>query len=803
MKDPSGKNQELIEKISSLEQKINKLEQSESELKRAKESLRESETRMREIVDNAPFGAHLYYLEPEQRLVFIGANRAADSILKVSNQQFIGKTIEEAFPPLSRTPIPDAYRRVAATGERYDTEQLNYAEGDIRGAFEVHAFQIGPNRMVTFFHDITERKKAEEALKESENKYRLLADHSADVIFILDLDMKFTYTSPSVKKLRGFSPDEIAGQQIEHSVAAESSEYVRKVIREELVIEKMETADPNRTRVLELEMLCKDGSTVWTEVKASFLRDNNGCPNGIIGISRDITERKQVEEDLRKSEEKFKKAFYTSPDAININRLHDGMFISTNKGFYELTGYTEENVRGKTSLDINIWNDMNDRAQLVEGLRKNGKVENLEAQFRLKNGEVKYGMMSATLIDLDGVPHILSITRDIDQRKRSEEEKVRLESQLFQAQKMEAIGTLTGGIAHDFNNILTALLGYAVLLRMKLNKGVLRTYVDQILSASQKATDLIQGLLAFSRQQAISLKPVSINSIIKKTDKLLNRLLTEDINLKILLAADDVIIMADATQIDQILFNLVTNARDAMPRGGTLTVETKAVTLDSGFRHSHGYGKPGMYALIAVSDTGSGMDEATRKKIFDPFFTTKEVGKGTGLGLSTVYGIVKQHYGYIVAYSEPGIGTTFHIYLPAVNKTDKEERQAPVPARGGNETILVAEDNEVVRNLVREVLIEYGYTIVEAVDGLDAIEQFSKTDNIDLLILDSVMPNKNGWEVYDEINRIKTGTKVLFMSGYTRDVILDKGIEGEKFAFISKPALPDTLLRKVREVLDK
>ena len=261
--------------------------------------------------------------------------------------------------------------------------------------------------------------------------------------------------------------------------------------------------------------------------------------------------------------------------------------------------------------------------------------------------------------------------------------------------------------------------------------------------------------------------------------------------------------MADATQIDQILFNLATNARDAMPRGGVLTIETKAVELDDESKRYHGYGEPGRYALLSISDTGMGMDEATKAKIFDPFFTTKEVGKGTGLGLSSVYGAVKQHNGYITVYSEPNIGTTFHIYLPIVSKGAKEEESAPAPVKGGNETVLVAEDNEAVRDLLRDVLVEYGYRIIEATDGADAIEKFKKTDRIDLLILDSIMPIKNGREAYDEISKIRPDIKVLFTSGYTRDVILDKGIEDKKFDFISKPISPNVLLQKVREMLDE
>lgn len=261
--------------------------------------------------------------------------------------------------------------------------------------------------------------------------------------------------------------------------------------------------------------------------------------------------------------------------------------------------------------------------------------------------------------------------------------------------------------------------------------------------------------------------------------------------------------MADATQIDQILFNLATNARDAMPHGGVLTIETRAVELGDEFHRLHGYGEPGRYALLSVSDTGMGMDEITRERIFDPFFTTKEAGKGTGLGLSTVYGIVKQHNGYISAYSEPDIGTTFHIYLPVVDETGKEEELSSSPPKRGNETILVAEDSGSVRELISKILIEYGYTPVEAVDGADAVEQFKKTDKVDLLILDSVMPKMNGREAYDEIHKINPDIKVIFTSGYTRDVFQGKGIKDKEFNFLQKPVSPSALVQKIRDVLDE
>ncbi|HEX2967396.1 MAG TPA: ATP-binding protein, partial [Syntrophorhabdaceae bacterium] len=309
--------------------------------------------------------------------------------------------------------------------------------------------------------------------------------------------------------------------------------------------------------------------------------------------------------------------------------------------------------------------------------------------------------------------------------------------------------------------------------------------------------------LAFSRKQPLSLAPMSVNCAIKATEKMLERLLTEDIELVVSLAADDIIVMADATQIDQILFNLATNARDAMKKGGRLTIETMPFQIDSKFTEFYGYGEPGGYCLLRISDTGCGMDETTMQKIFDPFFTTKELGKGTGLGLSTVYGIVKQHKGYINVSSQPGRGTTFSIYLPAPSSTVDEEKAFASAITGGNEVILLAEDDPGVRLFMKETLSYHGYQILEAEDGEDAIDKYNKYKNIHLVILDSVMPKKDGREAYDVIKNINPDAKTLFMSGYTRDVVLDKGVEEGRFEFISKPILPDELLRKVRDVLDK
>ena len=354
-----------------------------------------------------------------------------------------------------------------------------------------------------------------------------------------------------------------------------------------------------------------------------------------------------------------------------------------------------------------------------------------------------------------------------------------------------------------FSNILTATIGHASLLNLKLEKGdPLTDNVHQILEAASRAASLTQALLGFSRKAPIETKPVSLNGIIKKVERLLVMLLKENVSYQATLNQDDPTIMADSGQIEQVLINLATNARDAIPSSGTIRVSTGVVDLDEQFIKAHGYGSPGRFASLSFSDNGVGMDERIRLRIFEPFFTTKESGKGTGLGLVIVYGIVKQHNGFITCYSEPGLGTTFQIYLPITTQELVQQVKAPDSApKGGTETILVAEDDEATRNLDRKVLEAYGYHVIEAYDGEDAIAKFKEhRDRVGLLLLDSIMPKKNGKEVYEEVIRIKPGLKVLFTSGYTAETFSD--LETKEFRFIAKPILPTQLLKMIREVLD-
>ena len=389
-------------------------------------------------------------------------------------------------------------------------------------------------------------------------------------------------------------------------------------------------------------------------------------------------------------------------------------------------------------------------------------------------------------------------------RRLVENEKEKLHAQLLQAQKMEAVGQLAGGISHDFNNILTAIIGYAHMLKMKLQDDEkLSSFAGHILSLSDKAANLTQSLLAFSRKQIMNPKPVNINDIIRAFEKLLSRIIREDIEIRTVLSENAPIVMADNGQIEQVLMNLATNARDAMPEGGMLTVETATVDIDQGFIREHGYGKTGPHAVISVTDSGAGMDRKTREKIFEPFFTTKEVGKGTGLGLAMVYGIIKQHDGYINVYSEPGIGTTFRIYLPLIEgKAEEMKLEVIKPLETGTETILLAEDETAVREFTKKLLEEYGYTVIDAIDGDDAIGKYKlHKDKIQLLMLDVIMPNRNGSEVYRAIKEITPDIKVLFTSGYPAEHI--NGMIAEGSGFILKPGSPTELLKKIREVLDR
>jgi PAS domain S-box-containing protein len=516
------------------------------------------------------------------------------------------------------------------------------------------------------------------------------------------------------------------------------------------------------------------------------------------------------EKALIDSEKNYRTIFNATKDAIFVHDAASGTIIETNKTAEELYGYSQEELMQLATHDISQGEPPYSSIEATRWIQKTIREGSQQFEWlaKRKNGECFWVEVVLSVADVGREGRVLAVVRDITERKNAEEEKQKLQIQLVQVQKMESIGQLAGGIAHDFNNILAAIVGYGSVLQMKLKADdPSRLYLDQILDAAERAANLTQSLLAFSRKQVINPKDLDLNDLIRKVEKFLSRIIGEDIEMRLTLSPERLTVFADRSQIEQVLMNLATNARDAMPNGGQLILETMRVEINDDYIRRHGYGSPGPYALLSISDTGSGIDARTREKIFEPFFTTKELGRGTGLGLSIVYGIVKQNKGYINVYSETGRGTTFRIYLPLITIGSFETQPAdvsPEPPRGGTETILLTEDDEQVRRLTKSVLEEYGYTVIETADGAQALEQFrANKDRIHLILVDVIMPRKNGREVYNEAKQLKPDLKALFTSGYPADFIQKEGVLEEELNFISKPTSVQDLLKKVREVLDR
>ncbi len=522
----------------------------------------------------------------------------------------------------------------------------------------------------------------------------------------------------------------------------------------------------------------------------------------ILRSLKDAEERRAkraADEELRESNERFRMIFEHSIDAILLSSADDSI-LTANPEACRVFGMSEPEIRRVGHAGLLDREDPRLSA-LQEERKGTGRCR---GEITMKRGDgscFPAEISSAFFTDCGGIRKESMIIRDMTQHNK-------LEELYRQAQKMEAVGQLAGGVAHDFNNILSAIFGYSHLImdEMKEEEPV-KGYVEEIMRASKRAAVLTQSLLSFSRKQVVTLTMIDLREVLKSFEAFLCKLIREDIELKIECGGEPLAVLADRGQIEQVIMNLVVNARDAMPNGGKLFVETLPVAMDQEFVDTHGYGKVGPYALISVFDNGTGMDQETQARIFEPFFTTKEQGKGTGLGLAMAYGIVKKHNGFIKVSSEPGAGTIFNIYLPCAKATALVATigiREVATLHGGAETILVSEDDAVLRRLSTRVLSRYGYRVIEAVDGQDAVDKFVEyVDSIDLVILDAIMPKKNGKEAYLEMKRVRPGLKTVFVSGYTRGIFAEDQALDENSIFIQKPVSPDELLRKIRELLDK
>jgi PAS domain S-box-containing protein len=646
--------------------------------KQAEEALRHGELQWRALIAAAPVaiiglepGGRVTTWNPAAAELFGWSEREAADTPAVLDAA-LGHT-PEYRALLTRAESGAAIRDVRRRGRRRDGTPV-----DLSVSIAALGAAEEPRGFILLVSDVTEKNRIEASLRESEQRYRLLAENVSDVISVFDMNLRLVYVSPSVLQLRGYTPAEAMSQSMEQRLTPASFESAMRVLGEELSREHAAAGSQACTRTLDVELTRKDGGTVWAEAKITFLRDGHGQPQGFISVARDISDRRRM-----------------------------------------------------------------------------------EAQ-------------TATV-----------------------------QEQLRQAQKMEAIGRLAGGIAHDFNNLLTVMMGRSQMACRRLAPGdPVRQDVEAIEKTGQRAAALTRQLLAFSRQQVLQPRVLDLNAVVSGVEALLRRVIGEDIELITSLATDPGATRADPSQIEQVLLNLAVNSRDAMPRGGRLTIETANVELDPGEARALD-AEAGAYVRLTVADTGHGMDEATRARIFEPFFTTKEPGKGTGLGLATVHGVVRQTGGHIGVETAAGRGTTFRIYLPRVSGTpDPAASAAPAAAARGTEAILLVEDDVQVRALAREILEASGYAVLEAVSPDEALALAGGPRRIDLLLSDIVMPGMNGVDLARRVRQARPGIRVLYMSGHTGNAVTEEAALDPGLVLLQKPFTMSTLTAKIREALD-
>ncbi|MFH1231162.1 MAG: PAS domain S-box protein [Planctomycetota bacterium] len=754
-----------------------------TERKKMEEALKQSEEQWHSLVENAP--GIIIIVDEKGIIQFINRTVSGYTI-----QNTIGRSMYDYIEPSQHPVVMQCIKQVFRTGQ---ADNYCIKGGGSDGQYAWYETQVGPIKyngqvkaVVLISIDITARIQAENALKESEEKFRAIFDNASDGLLIADIGThKFYLSNDAISKMLGYSIEEIKNLTITDIHPSESLSYVmeqfEKQGRGEITLAK------------DIPVKRKDGSVFYADVNSSQVTvANKLC---LLGVFRDITERKKIDESLRVSEQQWRSTFDTISDIICILDI-SGKTLRCNKAIANIIQKPYNEIVGRP-----CWENFHGTSGRIkecpfERMRQTLRREITIAQIDNKWYEITVDPLRDDAGNLIGAVHIMS---DITERKK-------LEEQLFRSQKMEAIGTLAGGVAHDFNNILTVIQGYTEMALMDMAKNdPLFNHMENILQASQRAADLIRQLLIFGRKHHIKFSDLDINRTIIDLLKMLTRLIGENITITTDLASDSWGIKADNSNIEQVIMNLVVNARDAMPKGGEVTIQTENVVIDEDYCRTNTEATPGQFVRLSITDNGIGMDKETMKRLFEPFFSTKEIGKGGGLGLSVVYGIVKQHQGWINVYSELAHGTIFTIYLPAVTgqiEKKAEKRITTDTPEGNGERILLVEDEAPVRELGITVLEKHNYVVFAAATAQEAKQLYEREKGrFHLIFSDTILPDSNGLELVNQLRVYNPELPVLMCSGYSNEKIHKAILQEKQVPFLQKPYSVVDMLRVVKETI--